>query len=220
MKDASKILENTETRYQRTKEYLRDASSWFHRHKGQVEEREACAEELMEELDVDKDLARDILRELTGDVVDPIVQVPDAGDKYVGILEYKEFDGAYGYVDYHDTVGKRKRVVCAQCVYDKQLDKNVATATEGDGSFNFGHSWEELLEAIYDHYEDAHDTTPDKVETGATLVSGSTIGGSTAWHSGNDGYGSGLVADDAETWDTWKFALNGNDDVDKINFKT
>jgi len=36
---------------------------------------------------------------------------------------------------------------------------------------------------------------PEDVATGATLASGTTIGGNTAFHKGNDGSGSGLTAD-------------------------
>jgi hypothetical protein len=63
------------------------------------------------------------------------------------------------------------------------------------GSFGDGASWDELVAGIHEHYEKVHETIPEDVETGATLASGTTIGGNTAFHQGNDGNGSGLVAD-------------------------
>jgi len=63
------------------------------------------------------------------------------------------------------------------------------------GSFGDGASWDELVAGIHQHYEQAHDSVPEDVETGATLASGTTIGGNSAFHQGNDGSGSGLTAD-------------------------
>jgi hypothetical protein len=79
--------------------------------------------------------------------------------------------------------------VCAKCVQDAVVDSQVTHATEKDpnGSFSNGvDSYEPLVDAVHQHYHHSHDVVPDNVATGATLASGTTIGGNTAYHSGNE----------------------------------
>jgi hypothetical protein len=196
--EATEILEQAETEHSRVYDHLRDAADWFHDREGEMFERAEARDALADDLDVDDGVAQSLIAELVGDDVDPITQASVNRTKYVGVAEYKEFDGAYGYLDYHDIQGKRKRVICAQCVHEATYDTEVTHATAGDpeGSFSPNASYSELLEGVHDHYEKVHDgVIPSTVEPGASLVSGTTIGGNTAWHAGNDGDGSGLDAD-------------------------
>lgn len=197
MHDATEILDKAEAEKANVREHVRDAADWFHDREGEMIERDETRDLLADDLNVDDDVAQSLIAELVGDDVDPITQVRANGSKYVGVAEFKEFDGAYGYLDYHDLHGKRNRVICAQCVHEATYDTEVTHATAGDpeGSYGPNADYSDLLEGIHDHYEDAHDVIPKKVETGASLVSGTTIGGNTAWHAGNDGSGSGLDAD-------------------------
>jgi hypothetical protein len=71
-------------------------------------------------------------------------------------------------------------------VSEKELDKNVTNATGGQGSFDSDAEFDELVKAIHQHYESSHDTTPENVETGASLLSGTTISGNSAIHTGNE----------------------------------
>lgn len=197
---AHKVLTEAEQHRTRHRQHLRDVADWFHDHEGEMFEREEARDRIADDLDLDEDVAMDTIRNLIGDDVDPVVQASVRGTRYVGVAEFKEFDGAYGYLDYHDTMGQRKRVICAQCVHNADYDYEVTHATAGDpeGSYDPDASYSELLSGVHDHYEKAHDAVPEEVETGASLVSGTTIGGNTAWHAGNDGGGSGLDADSVD----------------------
>lgn len=197
MKDKDKILEEAQQHRDNISSNIREASNLFHKDGGRHMTKEDALDMLQRELGVSIEVASGILSELVGDIVDPIVQIPTRGEKYVGILEYKEFEGAYGYLDYDDVLGERKRVVCQQCVNEAETDKEVTHATEGgkESSFQEGSSYRLLVRGIHSHYDNAHDVMPEEVETGATLISGTTIGGNEAFHKGNDGKGSGLNAD-------------------------
>jgi len=194
---AENILTDVETTHERVSPHIRECANVFHDNEGELFTRTEAVELLTEAVDIDATIAREVLAQLVGDTVDPIVQIVDQGQKYVGVIEFHEFDGAYGYINYDDQFGQGKRVVCQQCVNDATLDSEVTHATENDpmGSFGDGASWDELVAGIHQHYEQAHDSVPEDVETGATLASGTTIGGNSAFHQGNDGSGSGLAAD-------------------------
>lgn len=214
---ANQFLESVESKHERVEEYLRPASEWLHEHEGELFGREEGAEALAEDLEISEEDANIVIGELVSDAVDPIVQVVHDGERVVGIIEFEEFNGAYGYVNYDDVYGEGKRVVCQQCVNESKTDKEVSHATENDpsGSFPGEATYDQLLSAIHEHYKEAHDVVPEEVETGATLASGTTIGGNTAWHKGNDGAGSNLDADtldgtQASTLATPKVDSNGN----------
>jgi len=186
--DANEILEGVETTHERVSPYIRECANVFHDNEGELFTRTEAVELLAEEVDIDATIAREVLAQLVGDTVDPIVQVVDGSEKYIGVIEFHEFDGAYGYINYDDQFGQGKRVVCQQCVNEATLDSEVTHATANDpmGSFADGASWDELLAGVHQHYAKAHDTVPEDVETGATLASGTTIGGNTAFHAGNE----------------------------------
>lgn len=219
--NAAEILDGATPRRDLVINHLRDGADWFHENEGELFERAEVIGSLKRELDVDTKTASAVLAELVGDTVDPVVHVSSDGTKYYGVIDYVEFDGAYGYVDYDDVFGERKRVVCAQCVHEVDVDTDVAHATAGDHSGAFadqpGADYDSLLKAVHSHYTGAHDVHPKQVETGATLASGTTIGGNTSWHTGNDGSGSGL---DADTVDGYGAQKNGTDGAGIINFKT
>jgi len=197
MKDANTIIEESVSQREEVYSHVRAAADFFHEHEGTFFERGEAIEQLSDELSVEADLAGNVIAELVGDIVDPVVLSAVNGKKYVGVVEFEEFDGAYGYVDYHDVRGPDKRVVCQQCVNEAKFDTQVAHATAGDpsGTVSSGADYDELLEVVYEHYENSHDVVPEDVATGATLASGTTIGGNESWHAGNDGSGSGLDAD-------------------------
>jgi len=195
---ADEILTNTQTRRERIEGHLRGVADWFHDREGEMFTRDEATEKVADEFDIDDDIARDVIRDLVSDTVDPIVQVPTHGKKYVGVIEYHEFDGAYGYVGYDDVLGQHNVVVCAQCVHEANIDEDATRAAGNDGSFSPDASFEDLLDAVHRHYEESHDEEPSEVKTGANLLSGTTIAGNTAFHAGNDGSGSGLDADSLE----------------------
>jgi DNA-binding beta-propeller fold protein YncE len=164
---------------------------------GEMYPRSELMDEVASDTDLDPEEVAAGVRGAVGDLVDPVQQVLADGEKYVGIIEYNRYSeaGAYGYVQYHDRFGERKRVVCAKCVEEADLEENVTHATEGVGTADDNASWADLLDLVVSHYETDHDASPDQIEPGASLVSGSTIGGNTAFHAGNDGDGSDLDAD-------------------------
>jgi len=195
--NAEDILTDVETTHERVSPHIRECANVFHDNEGELFTRTEAVELLTEAVDIDATIAREVLAQLVGDTVDPIVQIVHQGEKYIGVIEFHEFDGSYGYINYDDQFGQGKRVVCQQCVNGATIDSEVTHATENDpmGSFGDGASWDELVAGIHQHYEQAHDSVPEDVETGATLASGTTIGGNESWHAGNDGSGSGLTAD-------------------------
>jgi len=194
MKEAQEIIRAARTTHEIVQDHLRAVADWFHEHEGSMFEREEATDLVSDDLGIDEDVARNTIRNLIGDSVDPIVQVQAQGAKYVGVAEYYTFDGAYAYLNYDDSRGKQYRAVCAQCVHESTYDDDVTHATSGQGSFSPDASLDELVGAVHDHY-DQHECVPEEVETGANLLSGTTIGGNTAFHAGNDGSGSGLDAD-------------------------
>ncbi|EGQ44075.1 MAG: hypothetical protein J07AB43_01340 [Candidatus Nanosalina sp. J07AB43] len=183
-KDAKSFIQNADDNVDEWRDHIQDSAQVFHDREGTLFEREEGRQLLEDELDIREELATECLSNLVGDIVDPVIQV----NRHVGVVEFVEFDGAYGYINFDDKLGKQKRVVCAQCVHQHERDDAVTNATEKDpsGSFNSSTSYEDLVKRVHDHYEVAHETIPKEVETGASLLSGTTIGGNTAFHQGNE----------------------------------
>lgn len=189
--DATEIIDDADEQVGEWRNYARPAAEWFHDHEGHLFERDEAIEELIEELDTSQEVVREVISNLVADIVDPVVQVPLNNSEYVGIVEFHTFDGAYGYINFDDIRGKEKRVVCAQCVHNAEHDSEVVHATSGDpnGSFEKNDDYDKLVDGIHTHYQ-THNSKPETVETGATLASGTTIGGETSIHAGNrDTYG-------------------------------
>lgn len=185
--DPDEILTGAETELQEVQDSIRAAANWFHEHEGEMFERREAIDRLQEHLDVREELAQRLVSNLVSDTVDPVVQATNDSGRFVGVVEYDEYDGVYTYLDYHDVFGKRKRAVCAQCVKQATVDTEVTHATENDpnGSFSGGASYEQLVTAVHNHYEQEHNVVPQDVETGASLATNTTIGGNTAYHTGN-----------------------------------
>lgn len=143
---------------------------------------------LSDELNITNRQASTAISDIVGDIVDPVQQIVKGNKKYVGVIAYKVFNdkGAYGYVNFHDRKGKRKRVVCARCVEKHTYDENIKHATQGEGSSNTDATWQQLLNKITSHYASHHTTSPSCIKPGASLVNGTTISGNTSFHAGNE----------------------------------
>lgn len=124
---------------------------------------------------------------LTADVLDPVQHVGTGDTKYVGIIDYQPFDaeGGYGFVEYEDTRGERKNLVCGKCVEQYDYDSEPFRAVEGIGRHEMGCAYQDLLDHLTEHYTEMHESGPGSVEVAASLVSGTTIASSTAVHDGN-----------------------------------
>lgn len=189
-KDPSRLITEVEEEQRTRGELAKDALKWF-LHDGNIGEmfvRSTAAEEISNELDISVEQANRAIADTVGDIVDPVQQISVDNEKHVGIIEYQvyESEGAYGYVDFDDRKGDRKRVVCAKCVEDESFDEHITHATQGEGTSNPNASWQQLLNKITAHYAADHDEGPSNVEPGASLVSGTTIAGNTAFHAGNE----------------------------------
>jgi len=187
-KNPEELIEGVEEEQKIRGELATDALQWFL--DGNVEEffpRGAVVEELSEELGVSASRANTAISDTVGDIVDPVQQITRRNNKYVGVIDYKVFsdEGAYGYIDFDDRKGERKRVVCARCVEKHKYDENITHATQGEGSSKSDATWQQLLNKVTAHYADNHTKPPSEIEPGASLVSGTTIGGNTAFHTGN-----------------------------------
>ena len=194
------VLKRARSRNEQVQYHLRPAADFFHRNEVTRFGRKEAREEIGKELEVDENTAGAVIAQLVSDKVDPIVQVATDDEKFVGVAEFHEFDGAYGYLEYDDAIGARRRVVCQQCVNDSDFDNEVTHATEqspdpGSSTFKQDVEYTDLVGKVHSHYQDEHESMPTEIATGATLASGTTIGGNTSFHAGNDGPGSGLDAD-------------------------
>ncbi|WP_158058268.1 LamG domain-containing protein [Halorussus halophilus] len=177
----------------------RATAEFFHDRQGRLFARNRAIRSLSGRFGVDATTASDLLAGLTGDRVDPVVAVQTPDETFVGVLDYWEGNGWYGYTDYHDLRGPSKRGVCAQCVHEATTDEEVYTTTvEPD------ESWTALEAGLRRHFERAHPTVDSgavTVETGAILRSRTTVGGNRVWHTGNDGAGSGFDAPTVDSLD-------------------
>lgn len=154
---------------------VKEARKWFHEREGELfRSREIPFE-------------RRVVVKLVNDSVDPVQQIIADGERYIGVINYQEYDGWYEYTRWNDSTGKIKIGVCARCV---QKAGKVAEVSRTIGD-NTGKAKKKFRE----HYRRDHNRKPDDVETGATLLSGTTIGGNEAIHVGMDGDGSGVDTD-------------------------
>jgi hypothetical protein len=204
MVDAEQIIEQAEAEREKMQSLLRPVAEFFHSHEGELFERYEAVDALVADESIPSDDERalhKVVGNLAADRVDPVQNVVRGSDKYVGVLEYEEHDFWYEYVEVDDVHGRMNVGVCAQCVKEADSDAEVA---KGVGTT------EELDERIREHYSDEHSESPSEIETGATLVSGTTIAGNEAIHSGNNGAGSGLDADTVQGNDSTVFVNFGN----------
>lgn len=201
-------------------ELAEQALEWFLQNDvvGQLYPRLEVVGELADHMGVASDRANMALSDTVGDIVDPVQQVATLDGKYVGVIEYTPFtqEGAYGYVDFDDRKGRRKRVVCAKCVEDNEYDENISHATQGEGTSSTEATWDQLLNKITSHYVDSHDEGPSEIQPGAALLSGTTIDGNTSFHAGNDGPGSGLDADTVDGVEASSLGSDVSNDGTKV----
>lgn len=185
--DPEKVLDEAERERKKSIENAQEALKFFIEEVDGLIEWEDSELELAEYLDVKQPKAKRALTQIVGDIVDPIQQIGTGQDRYVGVIEFAEFSdaGAYGYTHYSDTHGRRNRVVCAKCVQEKESDSEVAHATQGEGTNAEDATWGQLLNKVTSHYADAHESAPGEISIGASLISGTTMGGNQAWHQGN-----------------------------------
>lgn len=192
--DADTLLDDTETVYEQTVDHLRDGARLFHENEGELFTQPEAIELFETELELTDTVARKVLTQLVGDRVDPVIQVIDDETKYIGVVEFQTFDGAYGYVGYDPIYGTERRVVCQQCVDESPTDEDVTTVTGTElcGPSSDEVAWEDLTDALHDHYDGAHSNSPASVEssvaaTGAELRSGTQIAGNPVVHDGRSG---------------------------------
>lgn len=189
MVEAEQIINKAKDQKKTERELLRPVAEFFHKHEGKMFERYEAVDNLVSNPNIDSTdermLAR-VMANLCDDRVDPVQNVVRDSEKWIGVIEYSENDYWYEYIEHDDVEGRVNVGICAACVKESSSDVEVA---KGVGTT------EELSERIKTHYKQKHDGEIENVETGATLVSGTTIAGNTAAHTGNDGLGSGLDAD-------------------------
>lgn len=194
----NEVIRDVQSYNEKRSDRAKDTLDYFLEKQGALMKRLEVIDALTKEYGWSEEVANISISDLVGDLVDPVQQIvhPQHG-KLVGIIEYNEYpySGAYGYIDYDDVKGRRKRVVCSQCVEQAESDAEVSHATEGEGSASEDATWDDLCETVVAHYEVSHDVEPFEVTVGASLASGTTISGNTSFHAGNDGVGSGLDAD-------------------------
>jgi len=197
-KDPQELIQKQNEEQEVRTQLAKDALNWFlDDNVGELFPRGDVADKLSQEFNITSEQANTAVTDTVGDIVDPVQQIVKRNRKYVGVIDYKIFndEGAYGYVDFDDRKGRRKRVVCARCVEKHTYDENITHATQGEGSSNSDATWQQLLNRVTSHYASQHSIAPSSIEPGASLVSGTTVSGNTAFHKGNDGQGSGLNAD-------------------------
>lgn len=218
MVDADEAINRFENKNAKIRDLAQDIVDWFIERQGEVFTRRNAVQIVSEEFNIDSSTANRVISSLVGDIVDPVQQISDPDEKYVGVIKYTIFDshGAYGYIDYDDLRGKRKRVVCARCVEQHAYDGDIAHATQGEGTSSPDDVWNDLLEKIAKHYSDYHSKDSTDVKPGASLVDGTTISGNTAFHAGNDGQGSGLTPDSHGG----SHGSGGNDELNVENLGT
>lgn len=168
---AEDIIEEVESEKQSVYDHIREAAEWFHEREGEMFERQEAENKLSKYLDVSSDTASELITELVSDEVDPVVQINSEGN-YVGIIEYKEFEDAYGYIGFDDVRGKNKKMVCARCVEKSDHSSDPAYIQ----SENTETEYKELNNKLENH-KSKHEKTPQTVKTGATLAAGTTVGG-------------------------------------------
>jgi len=190
MVDATEVIEQSEQEKQEVYSYVDDVAEYFIERDGELFEVDEAVQDVSDEFGVSQRVASQILRELYSDIVDPVIRVPRSGTSYVGVVEYVERDGWYGYIHYDDIDGKVRRGVCAKDVLEGVKDSEVGYA-DRDPSVG----WDEIDEVFEEYYNDAYpdvDRTEVNVEVGASLLSGTTVGGNTVSIDGHDHTGESI----------------------------
>lgn len=184
--NVSDAVEGALDEQEEVKQHLRAAADWFHMHEGDLFRRSEVESDVAEVIGTDEYIAGTVVSSLVGDHVDPVVQVEYNNELWVGVIEYHEHDFWYSYEDFHDALGKQPKGVCAQCVKEKDKHTDVAYAQPGVGTLTTGADLSDVRAVLERHFEEEHpDVTVDTIETGATLVAPTTVGGNEDIHKGN-----------------------------------
>ena len=170
---AEKVINKSSEEREELYKQIRGAAKYFHQKEGKMFTQKEASKTLQKKLDIKPNQANQLITELVEDKVDPVIQIKNSKGTFVGVTEYREFEGAYGYLDYHDIKGKRKKVVCAQCVQktEKHSKPFYTTAKKPETKYK------QLVDKIKKHYKKQHTKQPKRVKTGATLAAGTTIAG-------------------------------------------
>lgn len=235
IENVDSVIEEAEQRRSERANNASNAFPFFEENIGTLYTYLEAVENISNENELDEEAARDAVIGLVDDIVDPVQLISHPEEKYVGIIEFEKFDGGYGYIEYDDTIGKRRNVVCSKCVenntYDSQVTRFVAgvTSYSGDNSIiPLDSDYQPLEERLQQHYDEEHDVKPENVEVGASLVSGTTIATNTAFHTGNESDmsffdGTSVTVDttgNADSVDGYDITKNGSGGTDIINFDT
>lgn len=153
----------------------RAVSDWFHEREG----------ELFTENQIP--FTRKEIVQVINDSIDPIQQVLVNGEKYIGVISFEEHNGWYEYTRWDDKAGEVSVGVCAKCVKKSEYTNEVSRTIDESTSIS--------EEKFVKHYSDEHTVKPDEIETGATLLSGTTINSNEVIHPGMDGSGSTVDAE-------------------------
>jgi hypothetical protein len=186
-KDPKDLINQAEEQKYSVADDSLEVFSWFSDNSGEMFSASKVVEAISEDFGWDSHRVRKAITGLVDDSLDPVQQVVVNGNTHIGIIEYKEFQdfGGYGFIEYDDTLGQRKNLVCAKCVSEKEYASEPFRAVEGYGRHPEGCSYNHLLEHLEQHYDDSHSEKPSDIEVGASLVSGTTISSNTAIHGGN-----------------------------------
>lgn len=166
----------------------RPVADWFHEHEGELFDRLTVASEIADDFARDETEIDQTISKLIGDVVDPVVQVDDGDTRWVGVIDYQKHDFWYEYIEYHPLHGQQRKGVCAQCVKEATYDTEVAYAMPGLGTLTADATIDDVEQLLNDHFAKAHpdvSVAETEIETGASLVAPTSIGGNEAIHKGN-----------------------------------
>lgn len=202
-KNPEDLINQAEEQKHRVANDSLEVFSWFSDDSGEMFLASKVVEAISEDFNWESQRVRRAITGLVDDTLDPVQQLVLNGTAHIGIIEYKEFQdfGGYGFLEYDDTLGQRKNVVCAKCVSEKQYTSEPFRAVEGYGRHPEPCSYNHLLEHLEQHYSESHSDRPDEIQVGASLVSGTTISSNTAIHGGNqsdfgvDSFGVGNLSD-------------------------
>lgn len=231
-KNAEEIIEEAQEYNDSKAQDAKEVFNLFKKNGGTLYKYDEAVDMVSDEFGWEQSRAIDGVIGLIDDIVDPVQLITHPDDRFVGLLDYEEFDGGYGYIEYDDTIGKRRNVVCSRCVeqckYDSEVTRVVAGVTsksgEGEEIIPLDADYDALVERLQLHYDREHDVKPEKIDVGASLVSGTTISSNTAFHSGNESdmsfFDGTKITVDAESVDGYDITKNGTGGSNTINFNT
>lgn len=192
--DPDEAIQEVEEKKQEHIDEARNILLFFMENIGDLYNIDDIVSMMEDEQGMDSEVARRATLHLATDKADPVQIVSTDDGSLVGIIEFMEGDFWYGYEQYDDTRGRNRRIVCSQCVSENRHDSDVGVARGHDfEQDNIG--YDEISQWFYEnHFEQAHSINPGDVEldVGASLASGTTIGGNESWHNGNVTGGTGI----------------------------